>query len=363
MAVLHRAQADHGLVLAVDVPLQTRERADHDDTRGQTLGEQVHGAHLRRQLAEGLALVDRVAHHGHQVVHGLRGDGAEDTSPVTGRERDHQLLGHGHLGLLHAEALLQLLVDPLSGDVEAHELDHRVRHCGQATASQEPSHNTARESYHTEVRPQTNTAAFHTCTYSTRKPREKTQPNTATNPKPCNSARWAHATPRPPPTRQATSTVRTLAAPQRLQRAERELGLRLVLAHLAHRGQHALGQRRGVTRQVHLHLHLGHLEGAQRDVREHLGRAGRSSPHRHLVALALQRVLADDAGVQILEELVQAELEHALRAVAEERGDPALDQTSRALLSHDLLQTRDQTARPAPRLGVRLHVSVRACRE
>ena len=69
--------------------------------------------------------------------------------------------------------------------------------------------------------------------------------------------------------------------------------------------------------------HLARLHGAQRDVGEELGGGGGDQVEAGLVEVS--RLLADQVRVEVLEELVEAELAEALRRVPDSRGRPAWD--------------------------------------
>ena len=115
------------LPVAVDPPLETSEGTDHDDTGDKTLGEQVDHTHLGGHLSPSLVLVGDVTLHGHEVVHGLGGDGAEDTGEVTAAEGDGELLALAVIFLGLALGLEQVRVDGILDLVETNELDHGVR--------------------------------------------------------------------------------------------------------------------------------------------------------------------------------------------------------------------------------------------
>lgn len=102
-----------------------------------------------------------------------------------------------------------------------------------------------------------------------------------------------------------------------------------------------------------LHLDLDHLHGAQGDVGEDLGRGGAGEPDDASVLGG--GLLASQVGVVVLEELVQAELEAALGRVADERGQPALEERAAALLLHD---GADGAAQALVLDGVHLHVAL-----
>ena len=247
------------LPVAVDVPLQTSQGTDHDDTGDETLGEEVHGAHFGGHLSPALVLVGNVTLHGHEVVHGLRGDGAEHTSEVTATEGDGELLTLTVVFLGLALGLEQVGVDGVLNLVETNELDHGVRH---------------------------------------------------------------------------------LATPERGEGAEREAGVGLVGVHGAHHTEHTAGECGGLSSagEGDLHLDLGHLERAQGDVGEDLGGTGGGSPEGEAGdEVVVDGVGADEGGVQVLEELVEAELEESLGSVAEESRDDSLGDAGDALELERLL--------------------------
>ena len=76
----------------VDPPLETGEGTDHDDTGAETVPEAVE-ADAGVDLADGVALL---VHDGDHGVSWVRHDSAENTSPVTSHEGDHEL---GALGV------------------------------------------------------------------------------------------------------------------------------------------------------------------------------------------------------------------------------------------------------------------------
>lgn len=71
----------------VDVPLETGEGADHENTGAEAIPEAVE-ADAGVDLTNGLASLVHDADHG---VGGVGHDSAEDTSPVTSQEGDKQL--------------------------------------------------------------------------------------------------------------------------------------------------------------------------------------------------------------------------------------------------------------------------------
>lgn len=129
-----------------------------------------------------------------------------------------------------------------------------------------------------------------------------------------------------------------LAGPEGYDRAERIPCLRLEFAHLSERSHHRNGER---TRRARLDLDLGHLQRAERDVREELGRCRTRQPDRALVLC--RRLLARHVHVHVLEHLVQSVLEHALQRIPEERRPNAFPQTLAALLSRNRLDTGHET--------------------
>ena len=112
-------EADSHLEGVVDPPLETSERTDHEDSGTETLPETLE-ADIGVDLASSATLL---VHDGDHRVSGVRDDGAEDTSKVTGHEGDHELcrLGVGALG-----GGEDVLVECLHSVLEGAELDHGV---------------------------------------------------------------------------------------------------------------------------------------------------------------------------------------------------------------------------------------------
>jgi hypothetical protein len=128
-----------------------------------------------------------------------------------------------------------------------------------------------------------------------------------------------------------------LTRPERDERAEGEAGLNLAGGHSGERGAEAGGEHADGAR---LDLDLGHLERAERDVREDLRAGGAREPDR---AAVLGRVLlAGEVRVLVLEDLVEPVLEHALERVADERRAEALEDAGAALLGEEGADTRDE---------------------
>ena len=99
--------------------------------------------------------------------------------------------------------------------------------------------------------------------------------------------------------------------------------------------------------------HLARLHGAQRDVGEELGGGGGDQVEAGLVEVS--RLLADQVRVEVLEELVEAELAEALRRVPDSRGRPAWDRCRGAQLVLVCLANGGQE--PFGFLDTRPHVS------
>lgn len=118
-------EADGNLEGVVDVPLETGEGADHDDSGANTVPESleadvgVDGLDLLSHGGVGGLLVE----DGDHGVSGVRDDGAEDTSEVAGHEHDRQLssLGVGVLG-----GGEDVVVEGADDVLEGTELDHGV---------------------------------------------------------------------------------------------------------------------------------------------------------------------------------------------------------------------------------------------
>lgn len=103
----------------VDPPLETGERADHDDTSAETI-PQTSEADSSVDFADGAALL---VHDGDKSVSGVRNNSTEDTSPVTGNEGDHQL---EVLGVRFAGGGENVGVESTDGLLESNELHNGV---------------------------------------------------------------------------------------------------------------------------------------------------------------------------------------------------------------------------------------------
>ena len=90
-----------------------------------------------------------------------------------------------------------------------------------------------------------------------------------------------------------------------------------------------------------LDLDLGHLKRAESNVSEELGACGASEPNSALVVLG--HLLASEVHVGILEDLVQAVLEHALERISDKSRAEALPDTLCAFLRNDGPQGTDTT--------------------
>ena len=128
-----------------------------------------------------------------------------------------------------------------------------------------------------------------------------------------------------------------LARPEGDERAEGVARLRLEAAHLAERGEHGDGEG---ARGARLDLDLSHLERAERDVGEDLGARGAREPDGGLVLGS--QLLPGEVHVRVLEELVEAVLEHALERVADEGRAEALPEALGALLREDRAETGEK---------------------
>ena len=112
-------EADGHLEGIVDPPLETSEGTDHEDSGAKTLPETVE-ADIGIDLSNGATLL---VHDGDHGIGGMRDNSAEDTSPVTGKEGDHELSGLGVRALGGGE---DVLVEGLDGVLESTELHHGV---------------------------------------------------------------------------------------------------------------------------------------------------------------------------------------------------------------------------------------------
>ena len=115
-------QADVGLVSIIDTPLETGQCSNHDNTEGQTAGEQGDPSHLLDDLSGGDTLAgvklrdEQVSRVGHRS--------AEHASNVPGSETDTELLG---LVALLLRLRDNVLVQGLDGVLEGSEFHHCVR--------------------------------------------------------------------------------------------------------------------------------------------------------------------------------------------------------------------------------------------
>ena len=104
----------------VDPPLETGEGTNHENT-GTEAGPKTIEANLFVDLASSSTTL---VHNGHHSVGGVRDNSAEDTSPVTGHESDHQLEG---LGVGVAGLGEDVGVEGTDGLLESNELHDGVR--------------------------------------------------------------------------------------------------------------------------------------------------------------------------------------------------------------------------------------------
>lgn len=136
-------EADGNLEGIVDEPLEGGEGTDHEDTETETTPD-ARGAELGEDGTNtrgGLILVEL----GDDGVSGVRDDGAEDTSDVTGGGSDGELLD---LVALSTRLRNDMLVNGLNSALEGPELHHGVRHLTTPEGSQalvESSHTLLRE--------------------------------------------------------------------------------------------------------------------------------------------------------------------------------------------------------------------------
>lgn len=129
-----------------------------------------------------------------------------------------------------------------------------------------------------------------------------------------------------------------LTGPQWDERAEGETGINFRAAHFCPSGTE--GNREGTGRTC-LDLDLGHLQRAERNIREKLGACGASEPDGALVILG--RFFPGEIHVGILEDLVEAILEHALEGISHESGAETFPDALCAFLRNDGLQGTDST--------------------
>jgi len=118
-------EADGDLEGVIDIPLETSEGTNHDDTGAKTVPESLEpdlGVDLTDLLASWLVALTLVEDRDHSVS-GVRHDSAEDTGPVSGEEGDHEL---GALGVRALWGGEDVGVESLHGVLESAELDHGV---------------------------------------------------------------------------------------------------------------------------------------------------------------------------------------------------------------------------------------------
>jgi hypothetical protein len=90
-----------------------------------------------------------------------------------------------------------------------------------------------------------------------------------------------------------------------------------------------------------LDLDLGHFEGAKSDIGEDLGGSRTSEPDEGLVLVG--ELFTSKVHVFILEDLVEAVLEHSLERVTDECGADTFPDTHCSLLSDESLQGSPET--------------------
>jgi hypothetical protein len=103
--------------------LHTIRLTNHQDTSGETLGGESAPANFRSDLPNRLATVCLFTHLRDKRVSGVRDDGADNTSNVTGGEGDTELSGFAVAILGLSE---DVLVEELNGLLEEEELGHGV---------------------------------------------------------------------------------------------------------------------------------------------------------------------------------------------------------------------------------------------
>jgi len=132
--------------------------------------------------------------------------------------------------------------------------------------------------------------------------------------------------------------VRDLTGPQRDERAEGEAGVDFGATHFFPGGPKGNGEGTGRTC---LDLDLGHLQRAECNIREKLGACGTSEPNGALVIL--RRFLTSEIHIRILEDLIEAILEHALEGISDESGADAFPDALCGLLRDYGLQGTEGT--------------------
>ena len=118
-----------------------------------------------------------------------------------------------------------------------------------------------------------------------------------------------------------------LTRPQRDERAKGIAGVDSCPRHLLDSG--AKGSREGAGGTC-LNFDLCHLKRAERDVSKDFRRCGTDKPDGGLVFVG--QFLASEIGVEILEDLIEAILEHALCGVADKCGSEPFPDPCRTLL-------------------------------
>jgi hypothetical protein len=138
--------------------------------------------------------------------------------------------------------------------------------------------------------------------------------------------------------RKVQINARHLTGPQRDQRAEGEAGINFGATHFCPGSTEGNGEGTGRTC---LDLDLRHLQWAECDIGEKLGTCGASEPDSAFVIL--RRFLASEIHVGILEDLVEAILEHALEGISDESGAETFPDALSPFLRNDGLQGTDST--------------------
>ena len=129
-----------------------------------------------------------------------------------------------------------------------------------------------------------------------------------------------------------------LMRPEGDERAEGVACLHAEAAHLAQRGKHGDGERALGRR---LNLDLGHLERAECDVCEDLGRRGGSEPDCRLVIGG--HLFASDVHVVVLKDFIETVLEETLEGVTDKGRTEAFPEAFGSPLRHDGVHGREET--------------------
>lgn len=145
-------------------------------------------------------------------------------------------------------------------------------------------------------------------------------------------------------------SVRDLTAPERDEGSKWEAGLSLVSSHSGNGSSETSGEG---SVGGGLDLNLNHLHWAKSNVGKELSRGGSGKPKSTTVLDGL--LLANEGGIVIFENLVEAKLAEALKTVANQSWGPSLEKSHGSLLSSNGAHAADKATVLA---GVHLHVAL-----